>query len=64
MVRQINRDIERSGAEYIDFGQFIDLMCAKLGETDTKEDIEKVSFFIFVKLGETDTKEDIEKVSS
>ena len=50
MVRQINRDIERTAAEYIDFGQFVDLMCAKLGETDTKEDIEKVRWSLIITL--------------
>lgn len=42
MVRHILNDLERFGAKPIDFKAFLDIMTAKMGERDTKEDVSKV----------------------
>ena len=38
VVRHILNDLERFGAKPIDFKAFLDIMTAKMGERDTKED--------------------------
>jgi len=42
VVRHILNDLERFGAKPIDFKAFLDIMTAKMGERDTKEDVSKV----------------------
>merc|ERR1719162_1099446 len=41
VVRMLS-DLERQGAKPLDFNGFLDLMTAKMGERDTKEDVSKV----------------------
>merc|ERR1719199_917394 len=41
VVRMLS-DLERQGARPLDFNGFLDLMSAKMGERDTREDIAKV----------------------
>ncbi len=41
-VYQMIADIDSNGNGDIDFEEFLDLMTVKLGESDTKEDIQKV----------------------
>lgn len=38
VVRHILNDLERFGAKPIDFKAFLDIMTAKMGERDTKEE--------------------------
>jgi len=42
VVQHMLSDLERQGAKPLDFAGFVDLMTAKMGERDTKEDISKV----------------------
>ncbi|CAJ1331400.1 unnamed protein product [Effrenium voratum] len=42
VVHQILSDLERLGAKPLDFGAFLDIMTAKMGERDTREDVSKV----------------------
>ena len=35
-------DIDKDGSGEIDFDEFLDLMTARMGDTDSKEDIQKV----------------------
>mmetsp|Transcript_4555 Transcript_4555/g.11028 ORF Transcript_4555/g.11028 Transcript_4555/m.11028 type:complete len:173 (-) Transcript_4555:681-1199(-) len=42
VVQHMLNDLERQGAKPLDFAGFVDLMTAKMGERDTKEDISKV----------------------
>ncbi|CAE7696794.1 Icl1d [Symbiodinium sp. CCMP2456] len=42
VVHHILNDLERQGGKPLDFGAFLDLMTAKMGERDTKEDVSKV----------------------
>mmetsp|Transcript_53403 Transcript_53403/g.155696 ORF Transcript_53403/g.155696 Transcript_53403/m.155696 type:complete len:167 (-) Transcript_53403:77-577(-) len=42
VVLHILSDLERQGAQPLDFGRFVDLMSAKMGERDTREDVSKV----------------------
>merc|ERR1719253_148895 len=41
VVRMLS-DLERQGAKPLDFNGFLDLMTAKMGERDTREDVSKV----------------------
>merc|ERR1719217_741420 len=41
VVRMLS-DLERQGARPLDFDGFLDLMSAKMGERDSKEDVSKV----------------------
>eukprot|EP00931_Biecheleriopsis_adriatica_P108769 TRINITY_DN83064_c0_g1_i1.p1 TRINITY_DN83064_c0_g1~~TRINITY_DN83064_c0_g1_i1.p1 ORF type:complete len:189 (+),score=42.99 TRINITY_DN83064_c0_g1_i1:67-567(+) len=42
VVHHILNDLDRQGAKPLDFGAFLDLMTAKMGERDTREDVSKV----------------------
>mmetsp|Transcript_7052 Transcript_7052/g.17501 ORF Transcript_7052/g.17501 Transcript_7052/m.17501 type:complete len:148 (+) Transcript_7052:2-445(+) len=42
VVQHLLTDLERQGAKPLDFAGFVDLMTAKMGERDTREDISKV----------------------
>merc|ERR1719384_370084 len=42
VVHHMLSDLERQGARPLDFSGFLDLMTAKMGERDTREDISKV----------------------
>ena len=42
VVQHMLNDLERQGAYPLDFDGFLDLMIAKMGERDTREDISKV----------------------
>merc|ERR1711879_500476 len=42
VVQHILSDLERQGARPLDFAGFLDLMTAKMGERDTKDDVSKV----------------------
>merc|ERR1719316_685823 len=42
VVQHMLSDLERQGARPLDFDGFLDLMSAKMGERDSKEDIHKV----------------------
>eukprot|EP00933_Yihiella_yeosuensis_P075568 TRINITY_DN85000_c0_g1_i1.p1 TRINITY_DN85000_c0_g1~~TRINITY_DN85000_c0_g1_i1.p1 ORF type:complete len:172 (-),score=39.18 TRINITY_DN85000_c0_g1_i1:171-686(-) len=42
VVHGIVHDLERQGAKPLDFGGFLDLMTAKMGERDSREDVSKV----------------------
>eukprot|EP00971_Amphidinium_carterae_P047691 939354-Amphidinium_carterae.1 len=41
VVMQMLSDLERQGARPLDFAGFVDLMSAKMGEQDTREDVSK-----------------------
>merc|ERR1712150_129374 len=41
-VQQMLGELDRQGAQPLDFGQFLDLMTAKMGERDTRDDVSKV----------------------
>eukprot|EP00746_Dinoflagellata_sp_MGD_P024073 gnl/MRDRNA2_/MRDRNA2_156470_c0_seq1.p1 gnl/MRDRNA2_/MRDRNA2_156470_c0~~gnl/MRDRNA2_/MRDRNA2_156470_c0_seq1.p1 ORF type:complete len:166 (+),score=40.71 gnl/MRDRNA2_/MRDRNA2_156470_c0_seq1:95-592(+) len=42
VVQHMASDLERQGARPLDFDGFLDLMSAKMGERDSKEDVSKV----------------------
>mmetsp|Transcript_66983 Transcript_66983/g.187026 ORF Transcript_66983/g.187026 Transcript_66983/m.187026 type:complete len:168 (-) Transcript_66983:35-538(-) len=42
VVQHMLSDLERQGAKPLDFSGFVDLMSAKMGERDTREDVSKV----------------------
>merc|ERR1712217_354893 len=42
VVQHMLSDLERQGARPLDFSGFLDLMTAKMGERDTREDVSKV----------------------
>mmetsp|Transcript_91544 Transcript_91544/g.144668 ORF Transcript_91544/g.144668 Transcript_91544/m.144668 type:complete len:166 (+) Transcript_91544:102-599(+) len=42
VVMHMLSDLERQGARPLDFNGFLDLMTAKMGERDTREDVSKV----------------------
>merc|ERR1719502_1365928 len=42
VVMRMLSDLERQGAKPLDFNGFLDLMTAKMGERDTREDVSKV----------------------
>eukprot|EP00928_Gymnodinium_smaydae_P063570 TRINITY_DN47110_c0_g1_i1.p1 TRINITY_DN47110_c0_g1~~TRINITY_DN47110_c0_g1_i1.p1 ORF type:complete len:183 (+),score=52.49 TRINITY_DN47110_c0_g1_i1:42-551(+) len=42
VVQNMLSDLERQGARPLDFAGFLDLMSAKMGERDTREDVNKV----------------------
>mmetsp|Transcript_84182 Transcript_84182/g.184842 ORF Transcript_84182/g.184842 Transcript_84182/m.184842 type:complete len:170 (+) Transcript_84182:295-804(+) len=42
VVQHMLHDLERQGAKPLDFGGFVDLMTAKMGERDTREEVSKV----------------------
>lgn len=42
VVRQIVQDLEKHGHGPMTFGEFVELMTARLGERDSREDISKV----------------------
>merc|ERR1719473_2482921 len=42
VVLRMVSDLERQGAKPLDFASFLDLMTAKMGERDTREDVSKV----------------------
>jgi len=42
IVRQIGSDLDKHGHEPMNFSEFVELMTAKMGERDSREDIAKV----------------------
>jgi len=42
VVRQITQDLDKHGHQPMSFSEFVELMTARLGERDSKEDISKV----------------------
>merc|ERR1711879_826871 len=42
VVQHMMSDLDRQGARPLDFNGFLDLMTAKMGERDTREDVSKV----------------------
>merc|ERR1740138_1837519 len=42
VVMRMLSDLERQGAKPLDFNGFLDLMTAKMGERDSREDVSKV----------------------
>ncbi|CAE7773425.1 Icl1d [Symbiodinium pilosum] len=42
VVHHLLNDLERMDGKHLDFGAFLDLMTAKMGERDTKADVSKV----------------------